>query len=90
MWMYDHLHTGSENLVLDQLIIFKLIFFFILITFLVDSVLILKGEILSWSLMGLKGLRVEVSTNPLNLLTIFLKSPDNRQCMPLCLYHAAG
>ena len=39
-----------------QLIIPKLIFFFILITCLVDIVLILLGEILSWSLMGVKGL----------------------------------
>ena len=41
---------------LVQLIIPILIFFFILITYLVDIVLILKGEILSWSLMGVKGL----------------------------------
>ena len=41
---------------MDQLIIPKLIFFFILITYLVDIVLILYGEILSWSLMGVKGL----------------------------------
>ena len=41
---------------LDQLIIPILIFFFILITYLVDIVLILKGEILSWSLMEVKGL----------------------------------
>ena len=39
-------------LVLDQLIIPKLIVFFILITYLVDIVLILLGEILSWSLVG--------------------------------------
>ena len=47
---------SSENLVLDQLIIPKFIFFFILITYLVDIVLIFLGEILSWSLMGVKGL----------------------------------
>ena len=41
---------------LDQLIIPILIFFFILITYLVDIVLILKGEILSWSLIRVKGL----------------------------------
>ena len=41
---------------LDQHIIPKLIFFFILITYLVDIVLIMLGEILSWSLMGVKGL----------------------------------
>ena len=41
---------------MDQLIIPKMIFVFILITFLVDVVLILKGAILSRSLMGVKGL----------------------------------
>ena len=41
---------------MDQLIIPKLIFFFILITYLIDIVLILWGEILPWSLMGVKGL----------------------------------
>ena len=41
---------------LDQLIIPILIFFFILITYLVDIVLILKGEVLSWSLIRVKGL----------------------------------
>ena len=49
-------YVSSENLVLDQLIIPKLIFFLILITYLVDIVLILSGEILFWSLMGVKGL----------------------------------
>ena len=49
---YNSYNFSSENLVLDQLIIPKLIFFFILITYLVDIVLILLGEILSWSLMG--------------------------------------
>ena len=52
---YNSYNVSSENLVLDQLIIPKLIFFFILITYLVDIVLILYGEILSWSLMGVKG-----------------------------------
>ena len=37
----------------------KLIFFFILFTYLVDIVLILWGEILSWSLVGVKGLKVQ-------------------------------
>ena len=50
-------NVRSENLVLDRLIIPKLTFFFILITYLVDIVLILKGEIMSWSLMGVKGLK---------------------------------
>ena len=39
--MYDSYNGGSENLVLDQLIIPKLIAFFILITCLVDIVMIL-------------------------------------------------
>ena len=46
---------SSENLLLDQLIIPWLIFLFILITFLHDIVWKLWGEILSWSLMGVKG-----------------------------------
>ena len=53
---YNSYNISSESLLLDQLIIPKLIFFFILITYLVDIVLILSGEILSWSLMGVKGL----------------------------------
>ena len=53
---YNSCNVSSENLVLDQLIIPKLIFFFILITYLVDVILILWGEILSCSLMGIKGL----------------------------------
>ena len=51
----DH-DVSSENLVLDKLIIPYLIFFFIIITCLLDLVLILWGEILSWSLMGVKEL----------------------------------
>ena len=47
---------------MDQLIIPKLIVFFILITYLVDILLILKGEILSWLLMGVKGLRAKPNT----------------------------
>ena len=42
---------------LDQLIIPKEIVFFILITCLVDAVLILSGEILYWSLVGVKGFK---------------------------------
>ena len=41
---------------MDQLIIPKLIFFFILMTYLVGILLILEGEILTWSLMGVQGL----------------------------------
>ena len=42
---YTSCDVSLENLVLDQLI-----------TCLLDIVLILRGEILSWSLMGVKGL----------------------------------
>ena len=49
---YSSCDVSLENLVLDQLIIPQMIFFFILITCLLDFVLILSGEILSWSLVG--------------------------------------
>ena len=49
------------NLELDQPIIPLLIFFFILITCLLNIVLIMLGEILSKSLMGLTGLKWEIS-----------------------------
>ena len=49
------------NLELDQPIIPLLIFFFILITCLLNIVLIMLGEILSRSLMGLTGLKWEIS-----------------------------
>ena len=45
-------------IMLVQIIIPKLLFFFILITYLVDIVLMLYGENLSWSLIGVKGLSV--------------------------------
>ena len=48
--------VSSENFVLDLLIIPKLIYFFILTTCLLNIILILLGEILSSSLMGVKGL----------------------------------
>ena len=53
---YSSCDVSLENLVLAQLIIPQLIFFFILVTCLLDFALILSGEILSWSLMGVKGL----------------------------------
>ena len=53
---YNSCNVSSENVVLDQLIIPKLIFFFMLITYLADVIWILWGEILSWSLIGVKGL----------------------------------
>ena len=48
---------------MDQLIISKLIFFFVLMTYLVDIVLILLGEILSWSLLGVKGLNISCGSD---------------------------
>ena len=54
---------------MNQLIVPKLIFFFILITYLVDIVLIMYGEILPWSLMGVKGLITYV-------LFVFYQYPD--------------
>ena len=51
---YSSFNVSFENLVLDQSIIPQLLFFFILITCLVDIVLTIQGEILSWSLMGVK------------------------------------
>ena len=48
--LYNSGDVSLENLVLDQLIIPQLMFFFILINCLLDIVLILQGEILSWSL----------------------------------------
>ena len=58
---YNSYDVSSENLVLSQLIVPKLIFFLILFTFLFDIVLIWWWEILSWSLMGVKGLKTSVS-----------------------------
>ena len=49
------IRLARRVLLMDQLIIPKLIYFFILNTHLVDIELILKGEILSWSLMRVKG-----------------------------------
>ena len=57
-------NISSENLVLDQLIIPKLIFFFILNTYLIEILLKLSGETLSWSLMGVKVLALAIITIP--------------------------
>ena len=54
---YNSYNVSSDDLLLDQLFITKLIFFFILITFLLDIASILYGEILVWSLLGVKGFR---------------------------------
>ena len=56
---YKSYNVSLENLVWDQLSISKLIFSFFLITCLVDTVLILLEEILSWSLMGVTGLTMD-------------------------------
>ena len=58
---YNLRDVRLENLELDQPIIPLLIFFFILITCLLNIVLIMLGEILSRSLMGLTGLKWEIS-----------------------------
>ena len=73
---YNSHNVSSENLVLDQLIIPKLILFFILMIYLVDNVLIfLWGEILSWSLMRVKGLKRTVLNLPNLTLWLWLSFP---------------
>ena len=70
---------------LDQLIIPWLLFFFILITFLFDVVLILRAEILCWSLKGVKGImpldgKKKMAITPKSwILTIGLKKMANRK-----------
>ena len=54
---FNYYYASLENLVLDQLSLLQLTIFFILITYLLDIVLILLGEILPWSLMGVKRLK---------------------------------
>ena len=85
---YNSCNVSSENLELDQLIIPKLIFFFILITCLLNIVLILQREILSWSLI-----KVHVVTERYNKLLYLLvwsmfswqvKSKDNKMSLFLC------
>ena len=53
--LYRSFYVTLENLVFDQLIIFKLIFFSIFITYLLGMVFLMSGEILCWSLMGFRG-----------------------------------
>ena len=53
--LYRSFYVTLENLVFDQLIIFKLIFFSIFITYLLGMVFLMSGEILCWSLMGGRG-----------------------------------
>ena len=57
---YSSYDDSSENFVLDQLLTPWLIPFFILINCLLDKVLILKGEILSWSLVEFRGVTVNL------------------------------
>ena len=57
---YSSYDDSSENFVLDQLLTPWLISFFILINCLLDKVLILKGEILSWSLVEFRGVTVNL------------------------------
>ena len=52
---YNSYDVNSENLALDQLKIPALTFSFSLITCLLDIILILEGDILSWPVMGVKG-----------------------------------
>ena len=52
-----------------------MIFFFILLTYLLDIVLILLGEILSWSLVGVRGLRLPYQS-PI-IITEYFWSNDN-------------
>ena len=56
---YNSYDVNSENLALDQLKIPALTFFFILMTCLLDIILILEGDILSWPVMEL---RVNIQT----------------------------
>ena len=73
---YNSHNVSSENLALDQLIIPKLILFFILMIYLVDNVLIfLSGEILSWSLMRVQGLKRTVLNLPNLTLWLWLSFP---------------
>ena len=57
---YSSYDDSSENFVLDQLLTPWLIPFFILINCLLNKVLILKGEILSWSLVEFRGVTVNL------------------------------
>ena len=65
---YNSYNVTLENWILDQLIIPSLIFFFILSTSLLNIVLMLWGEILSWwwSLMRVNGLLNESHLTPVH------------------------
>ena len=53
--LYRSFYVTLENLVFDPLIILKLIFFSIFITYLLGMVFLMSGEILCWSLIGVRG-----------------------------------
>ena len=93
---YSSSDVSLENLVWDQLIIPLLIFFFILITCLLDIVLILEGEILSCSLMGVKGLsqvahlaRGYPGFCSMKQLEVFLSLPPWMECSSITGYGQA-
>ena len=71
--LYNSFDASSENLVLDQLISPNWFFWFILITCQLNIVVILWGEIISWSLVGVKGLTIDRSNSN---CTLFL--PDGK------------
>ena len=73
---YGSCDVSLENLVLDQLIIPFLRLSFILITCLLDIVLTLLGEILSWSLVGVKGLICREK------FSIFHSCDSEKACIP--------
>ena len=81
---YNCYNVGSENWVLDQLIIPKLIFFFFFITYLLDIVLILKGEIVRVTHgnervkrgIGVNGKKTLFSTVPFYSLFVTDKTPN--------------
>ena len=75
--LYISYHLISKNLVLDQLIISLLIFFFIFFTYLLCIVLILLGEILSWSLVGVKGYISCVSLRNFHKVLVGWGNPGN-------------
>ena len=69
--------VSSENLVLNQT---KSPFFLILITYLLNNVMILQGEIIYWSLLGVKGM----FTVSYSLLHWFIWNQHNNQ-LPVSL-----
>ena len=77
---YNSYHLCSENLVLDQLIIPLLLFFCSLVMCLLDVVLLLYGEILSWSLIEVKGLKVYLGLHLGSLVHLNLVGSKESSC----------